>query len=166
MKRTPMPPRKTAIRRKSHKAIGRKQGHVLRRQAGPLPDEKLTAQQYAARYRHDRNGWRDLMPQRCMWCGKSEREATCGLTIHEMERKSHAPRRWAKRINYLLLCWEPCHRVIFDSMPHAAQLAIKKLHDPRHYKLKAWHAIGGRPLTYVTQAEVNDWINTNSEAAT
>lgn len=80
-----------------------------------------------------------------------------GEDIHEIERRSHAPWRWAHRCNYLFVCRD-CHSGELDSMPHAKQLAYKQLSDPDHYDLEEWLMVKDlilRAPDRVTQAEVN-----------
>jgi len=86
--------------------------------------------------RTNRTDWgreaRATMRGRCMGCGTKQ-----STHIHEIERRSQSPTRWAHRSNYLLLC-RVCHAGAFDSMPHAEQLAYKLFWDPEHYDLDAW----------------------------
>lgn len=45
-------------------------------------------------------------------------------------------------------------------MPHAKQLAYKKLHDPLHFNLSAWLLIGDPELrapNRVTEQEIDEW---------
>jgi hypothetical protein len=59
------------------------------------------------------------------------------LQVHEIERKSQAPKRWGSRSNYLLLC-QNCHAGPFANMDHPAQLSVKLLRDPDHFNLPEW----------------------------
>ena len=68
----------------------------------------------------------------CMGCGTKQ-----SVQIHEIERRSQSPTRWAHRSNYLLLC-AACHAGAFDSMPHAEQLAYKRYWDAANYNLRDW----------------------------
>ena len=117
----------------------------------------MNATEYAASIKPDREAWRESVPQVCMWCGTADASALwgpCGgLQIHEMERRSHASKRWWHRCNGLLLCGV-CHGMDFAAMPHAAQLAVKLARDPEHFDLAEWLAIGSRPATYVTVEDV------------
>lgn len=85
----------------------------------------------------DRTAWgkeaRAWMNGRCMGCGRKKAD----MHIHEIERRGHAPDRWAHRCNYLLLC-PLCHGWRFDAMPHAEQLAYKMFWDEDNYDLYAW----------------------------
>lgn len=90
------------------------------------------ARQYYKDNQEDREAWRDEMPELCMRCGGRRL-----LQTHEMERRSQAPKTWAHRCNYLLLC-EDCHAGPFAAMPHPWQLAFKLVRDPKHFDLKAW----------------------------
>lgn len=83
------------------------------------------------------------------------------LEIHEIERRSHAPSRWAHRCNYLLSCG-PCHSDRLATMPHATQLAYKLLADPEHYHLNTWLRLRDEALrapNRVTQEEVNQAVS-------
>ena len=78
------------------------------------------------------------MPPQCMICGWQESSAPdIWLETHEIERRSHAPGRWAHRCNYLLLC-NRCHHERIPLMGHAEQLAYKLRCDPEHFDLDAW----------------------------
>ena len=120
----------------------------------------MTATEYYASIKADRNAWRAEMPDRCMCCrripGKREpgQETVVWLEIHEMCSRAHLPNAWWFRAYALLLChW--CHPKV-ASMPHAQQLAIKKRMDERHYDLHDW-LLRRNPnaMEYVTEAEVN-----------
>lgn len=80
--------------------------------------------------------------------------------IHEIERRSHAPWRWAHDCNYLFVC-NGCHAKKLDTMPHAEQLAYKFLRDPVCYSLKDWLMIRDPELKAperVTQEEVDEFV--------
>ena len=107
----------------------------------------------------DRTAWateaRKAMGGCCMGCGKRR----SGLHVHEIERRSHAPTRWAHRCNYLLLC-PTCHGGAFDCMPHAEQLGYKLYWDWRHYDLVAWLRLRDpemRARARVLQCEVDNY---------
>ena len=105
----------------------------------------------AAYYRsikEDRDLWRIEKPQKCMCCGNTSR-----LEIHEIERRSHASNNWWHRSTALLLC-QTCHAGPFAAMPHARQLAYKRLRDFMCFDLSAWLSLANRPLSYVTPDEV------------
>lgn len=93
------------------------------------------AKAYKRKVNDDREAWRRSVPQVCMYCGKRPRGR--GLQVHEIERRSHAPRTWANPCNYLLVCHE-CHAGAFATMSHAAQLAVKLLLDEPNFCLDAW----------------------------
>jgi len=110
---------------------------------------------YYRSIRDDRDAWRDEMPQVCMCCGRKGH-----LEIHEIERKSQAPTRWAKRCNYLLLL-NSCHAGPFASMEHARQLAFKLIRDPENFDLMGWLAIkdpGLRAPERVTMDEIREQV--------
>lgn len=124
----------------------------------------MNAEQYKRSVRADRHAWRDEMPQKCMHCGRK----FVGFRwpeIHEIERKSQAPLNWWHRCNGLVLC-NPCHSEFGDARlwPHARQLALKRRMDPTHFDLKAWLQIKPRPSTYVTEKEIDQWSNQDSES--
>lgn len=80
--------------------------------------------------------------------------------VHEIERRSHAPMRWACRSNYLFVC-QHCHSTKLDTMPHAEQLAYKAMMDPECYDLEKWLRIrdpGLRAPERVTQEEVDRFL--------
>lgn len=96
---------------------------------------------------------------RCMGCGVSA--PWFGLHVHEIERRSHAPTRWAHPCNYLLLC-PRCHGTDFATMGHARQLAHKLYWDAKNYDLDAWIRIRDPDLTAprrVLKSEVEVWIS-------
>ena len=91
-----------------------------------------------------RNEWRNSQPNHCMYCVR----APCGgfpLEVHEIERRSQAPGRWAHPCNYLLLC-HFCHADHFDTMCHPKQLAVKLKRDPDHFDLEEWLRIRDKDL--------------------
>jgi hypothetical protein len=111
--------------------------------------------QYKLQVEQDRQSWQREQPKCCMYCRENPRWPE--LQIHEIERKSQAPLSWASRSNYLLLC-QSCHADVFATMPHAKQLALKYLCDPKHYNLSEWLRIKdpkGRAPNRVTQEEVD-----------
>lgn len=114
------------------------------------------SQRYYESIREERSDWADSMPQRCMRClkpfvGFRWRE------IHEIERRSHA-RKWWHRSTALLLC-HICHDEMGDAKkwPHARQLWLKRRMDREHFDLKAWLSIAGRPASYVTEKDLDEW---------
>lgn len=102
---------------------------------------------YARSVEPDRREWRNAMAYRCMLCSASPRlvSHTQPLEVHEIERRSAAPKRWGSRSNYLLLC-NICHTGPIATMEHAQQLAIKLVCDPMHFDLDAWLRIGDPEL--------------------
>jgi hypothetical protein len=98
-----------------------------------------------------------------MWCGHALNEIDGSANraeVHEIERKSHAPKRWAHRCNYLLLCHQ-CHSGPFAAMPHAKQLAVKLVRDPNHFELVTWLRLRDPELRAperVTIADVAHWL--------
>jgi hypothetical protein len=116
------------------------------------------AEQYHLRAQTDRRAWKHEQPSRCMFCSASPQWPE--LQVHEIERRSQAPRTWAQRCNYLLLC-QPCHAGQFATMPHAKQLALKFVRDRSHYDLQEWLRIKdpiGRAPDRVTQEEVDRFV--------
>lgn len=85
----------------------------------------------------------------CFVCGEP------AVDIHEMERKSQAPRGWADRCNYLAVC-RVCHDGPLAAMPHARQLAYKLVGDPEHFDLDRWLGlrVGSGSRDRVTWSEV------------
>ena len=116
------------------------------------------AEEYRLEIEQDRQAWYHEQPKRCMYCGASPRWPE--LQVHEIERKSQAPRSWAQRCNYLLLC-QPCHAGPFATMPHAKQLALKYLCDPEHFDLSGWLKIkdpNGLAPNRVRQEEIDKYV--------
>lgn len=116
------------------------------------------AKSYAASWADDRLDWRLTRFPACMRCGGGA--AYFPLSVHEIERRGHAPRRWANRANYLLVCVF-CHEGAFAAMPHAEQLAWKFHSDPECYDLDVWLRIKDPTLrapNRVTQAEVDYFV--------
>lgn len=88
-------------------------------------------------------------------------------SVHEIERRSHAPWRWADVCNYLFVC-EECHQGELATMPHARQLAIKQMEDEENYNLKDWLRVRDPDLKAperVTQEEVNEFCRLIIEEA-
>lgn len=103
--------------------------------------------------------WRLSQPQFCMLCGK--KADWLPLSVHEIERRGHAPTRWGEVCNYLLICCR-CHEGPFATMKHSVQLAIKLIRDPENYDLQAWLRIKDKELrapNRVTQDEVDAVVN-------
>jgi len=98
-----------------------------------------------------RKAWKMSQPEECSYCLK--KLPWDRLECHEMERRSHAPNRWAHVENYLLLCHE-CHAGPFAAMNHKRQLAVKLLADPENFSLEGFLAIKPRAPQYVTMREV------------
>lgn len=109
------------------------------------------AKSYYNSIKVERKKWKLSQPEECCWClAKIPYER---LEVHEIDRRSQCPNRWAEECNYLLLCHN-CHSGPFASMPHKRQLAAKLLADPENFSLEDWHAIRPRPITYATMREV------------
>lgn len=88
---------------------------------------------YAQSIRAERDAWRRSVPQRCMLCGGDYL-----LAVHEIERRSAAPKRWAHPCNYLLLD-QNCHDKMGNTYwPQARQLALKLLTNPTAFDLDTW----------------------------
>ena len=92
----------------------------------------------------------------CMGCGRRP----AWYEVHEMERRSQAPKTWAHPCNYLLLC-RACHAGPFATMEHAEQLAHKLYWDKEHFDLEAWLRLKDKELVAprrVTLAEVLEYM--------
>lgn len=100
----------------------------------------MTSKEYYESVKESRREWAAGMPKTCMWCGR--KEAWPGLQIHEIQRRSQSPRRWGSLSNYLVLC-SACHSGEFETMPHAKQLAVKKIMDPENFDFEEWLTIRG-----------------------
>lgn len=94
------------------------------------------ASKYAQRNQPRREKWRNGRRQEC-WVCLSGGDPWRGLQIHEIERRSHAPQRWADYCNYFLTC-PTCHEQHLSTMSHARQLAYKWIHDNPNFDLKRW----------------------------
>jgi hypothetical protein len=119
----------------------------------------MNAREYYLSIADDRNAWRDIFTQ-CMWCSHNRTWVSVSrgaheLDIHEIERRSHAPRSWGVRCNYLRLCRE-CHQGMFASLDHAHQLAVKLVADPDHFDLDAWLRIRDPELTAPNRVTLSD----------
>ena len=117
----------------------------------------MKADEYYDSIKDDRNAWQAQMKQRCMLCHVHARNTWPDLQIHEIRRRSQAPRSWGHRCNYLLLC-QQCHDSLFAAMPAAAQLLLKRQEDPVHYNLPAWRLVAdkrGRAVI-VLEAEIEE----------
>ena len=102
--------------------------------------------------------WRLTRFPACMLCGSEGGHFP--LAVHEIERRGHAPTRWANPANYILCCTS-CHEGPLATMPHAEQLAWKSLKDSDNYDLQAWLRIkdpGLRAPNRVTQDEVDSFL--------
>ena len=85
----------------------------------------------------DRKAWRDEQLERCMLNALTHYGP---LEIHEIAKRSFAPKKWWSRLNCLLVC-QSCHREIEDNRaawPLARQLARKAVRDPTNFDLRAW----------------------------
>ena len=105
----------------------------------------------------DRKAWRESQPDKCMVCRSSD----VVLEVHEIAKRSSAPKTWGNRLNYLLLC-QSCHREVEASRevwPLARQLALKLVRDPKHFDLKSWLALYyPNAPERVTWAEVAEYL--------
>lgn len=90
----------------------------------------MTAQEYFLSIKDDRDAWANSQVQACMWCGRGK----TNLEIHEIRRRSQAPRTFGQKTNYLLLC-QKCHSGPFASMRIVKQLAVKMLRDEDNLRL-------------------------------
>lgn len=111
---------------------------------------------YARKVRPERQSWRESMRPECMYCYRAEYGGTW-LEVHEIERKSQAAGRWGERCNYLLLC-PSCHATHFASMPHARQLAVKLINDPKHFCLASWLRIKDPELKAPERVTLEDVV--------
>ena len=124
------------------------------------------AKKYEASIRKSRKAWMNEVlarsktrPPKCMDCRSAPRWP--GHAVHEICPRSMAPYRWWHPCNALLLC-SGCHGSVLDNMHDwARQLALKKLFDPEHFDLEAWHLIldpTGRRNEVVTPKDVANEI--------
>lgn len=115
----------------------------------------MNAREYYDTIRQDREAWAAQFTT-CMNCGT--KASWLPLETHEIERKSHAPRSWAHRCNYLRLCsTNGCHNAV-DQRTHAAQLRLKRDKDPENYDLQAWLRLSDPELKAperVTEQDIN-----------
>lgn len=96
--------------------------------------------------KRDKSEVKRLLAQRTEWAKSRRKCWVCGakshagfpLETHEIERRSHAPNHhWAHTCNYFRAC-KKCHMDDLAAMPHAEQLAYKKLYDPLYYDRETW----------------------------
>jgi hypothetical protein len=102
--------------------------------------------------------WANSKPPKCMACGA--RNGWPPLSVHEIERRSHAPDTWCHRSNLMLLC-ASCHEGPFASMPHVKQLAYKWLADKDDFHLMHWLRLRDpllRAPNRVTMEDVLAWV--------
>lgn len=97
-----------------------------------------TAKVYYLENAEARLEWARSVGPDCMLCGNQPATET-----HEIERRSHAPRGWAKACNYLRVC-QKCHSGPLATMPHDMQLAYKLWRDPNHFDLNEWNLMANR----------------------
>lgn len=93
-----------------------------------------------------------------MYCGALP--SWLPLSVHEIERRSHASHSWGDQCNFLLLC-HACHSTVFATAPHAMQLAVKWIADRENYDLEQWLRIRDKDLkapNRVRQEEVDEWV--------
>ena len=112
---------------------------------------------YSRSIKKARDQWSDSTPPECMICGKKN----VRFDIHEILRRSQAPRGWGFVENYLKLC-RSCHdsELITHSnyMSICIQLRIKSEKDPENYDLEKWNlARNPRAGNYVTEADIARW---------
>lgn len=103
-----------------------------------------------------RDRWRRMQMEQdgyCMLC--SSQPAT---EVHEIERRSHAPRTWAHTCNYLHLCHD-CHHGRIPKMDHAEQLAVKLICDPRNFALVQWLKLRDPDLKAPERVTMEDIAN-------
>lgn len=81
------------------------------------------------------------------------------LDIHEIARGSHRAEALHHRACWLRLC-RACHEAIGDASawPVAAQLALKKVHDPQWYDRELVNRVRGRAPESITEEEVDVWV--------
>ena len=115
----------------------------------------MNSKEYYLSIKDDRDVWGSQFPE-CMNCG--QKATWLPLETHEIERRSHAPRSWGHRCNYLRLCSvNGCHNEV-DQRSHAEQLNLKREKDPDHYDLQAWLRLSDPELNAperVTEQDVN-----------
>ena len=58
---------------------------------------------------------------------------------HHIQRRSSCYPGWHDVECNLFAACQHCHETLLAAMPHARQLALKKINDPRHYDLELWH---------------------------
>ncbi len=101
---------------------------------------------YYATIKADRDEWKRQRLGESRTCPICRKTSHLPRDCHEMVRRSHAPRQWGVRSNYLLVC-RTCHDTIIPSMPLAKQLAYKLMTDPDHFDLEEVNEIkGGEPV--------------------
>lgn len=89
-----------------------------------------------------------------MVCGTS---SLVQMDVHEMVRRSHAPKQWCIEPNFLLVC-RRCHDEKLPNMPVAKQLAYKMLCDPLHFSVDEINRIGSHPWEFISLPSVVKWF--------
>jgi hypothetical protein len=114
----------------------------------------MNARQYYASIKKDRDAWAKSKHQRCMLCGIFIKS----LDIHEILRKSQAPKTWAFPANYLLLdrfCHNSPEIASTTRENLITQLAVKLIRDPENYDLQTWITTRhSKATSYISEKEV------------
>ena len=114
------------------------------------------ARDYYITNRVARIEWRLSVLDECMLCGwRNTHGGFVWLETHEIDRRSHAPGRWAHPCNYLLVC-NNCHAETIPTMSHAEQLAVKWTNDPTEFNLETWLRLRDPDLRAPTRVTMED----------
>lgn len=164
MKRTPMPPRRTPMKRTE---IARGEGPKRKRRGPARRSKKLRS--YESATRMERDSWKSKHPH-CFACYFESNQLVPAVDCHEIERRSQAPYRWARPCNYFATCRRHHDRMgslpnFGAEWPHARQLAAKwawlegMAPAERPWRtlsalLRAWRAVKPRSDEYVTEDDV------------
>jgi hypothetical protein len=87
----------------------------------------------------------------CWVCG-----AEHNLQVHEIASRAQAPLRWADKRNYFRACGE-CNGDFLNWCPEAVQLALKSLHDSKHYDREFVNELRHRATEAIPERTVNWW---------
>ena len=91
----------------------------------------------------------------CFGCGQAGQ-----LAVHEMACGSHRERALDQRYAWLCACWV-CNSEEFtnyERWPLERQLALKWIHDRKHFELRSFNELRGRAPDAITMSEVIPFI--------
>jgi hypothetical protein len=73
--------------------------------------------------------------------------------VHEIAKRSQAPKQWGERCNYFLAC-NPCNCTVLEDATLPYQFAIKLLNDAKHYDRRRVNVLRGRAPDAISESDV------------